>query len=149
MSSHAFVKVPVPSHVSERSCIYVLRGIDFVSYYVFATRFWNCSDMVVLFILSSILLKLLIVYLMLVFKNYIVIICCEQNIKIKFGKLSVKTRKHLTTCCCKYDLHFFVKTYISWNFYIWHNVILSCLYFLKMNVYWLFCQPCVTLLCLM
>ena len=51
-----FIKVPVPSQESERSCICVLevmhlcvRDIDVASFYDFDISFWNCYDSVVFY----------------------------------------------------------------------------------------------------
>ena len=44
-----FTEVPVPSQESEQSCVCVLVGIDFASFYDFSIGFWNCSDRVVFF----------------------------------------------------------------------------------------------------
>jgi hypothetical protein len=44
-----FTEVPVPSQESEHSCVCVLVGIDFASFYDFSIGFWNCSDSVVFF----------------------------------------------------------------------------------------------------
>ena len=49
-----FIEVSVTSQEIERSCICVLRGIDFFSFYKFDIWFWNWSDHVV-FLFRSIL----------------------------------------------------------------------------------------------
>ena len=52
-----FNEAPVPNQESQRSCC-VIRDIDFASFYYFDIWFLNCSDSVVPFCFSFLLLLL-------------------------------------------------------------------------------------------
>ena len=45
-----FIEVPVPSQESEQSCIYVLEGNNFVSFYDISIGFYNYSNEVLCFV---------------------------------------------------------------------------------------------------